>query len=61
MPHKFNVGVSVHYLGAPAASGIYKIIRPLPVERDNRLLYRIKSASEGFERIAEEHDLKRAG
>jgi hypothetical protein len=34
-------------------------VRQLPVERDNRLSYRIKSASESFERIAEEHQLSR--
>jgi hypothetical protein len=29
----------------------------LPVKNDNRLSYRIKSLSENFERIAEEHQL----
>jgi hypothetical protein len=34
-------------------------VRQLPVERDSRLMYRIKSAGESFERIAEEHQLRR--
>jgi hypothetical protein len=62
MPHKFHVGVSVHYEGdrhAPGARGTYKIVRQLPVEGDNKLMYRIKSAAENFERIAEEHQLRR--
>jgi len=29
----------------------------MPVERDNRILYRIKSASETFERTVEEDNL----
>ncbi len=37
--------------------GQYKVVRPLPVENDNRLSYRIKSLAENFERIAEEHQL----
>ena len=62
MPHKFHVGASVHYEGdrhGPGARGICKIVRQLPVERDNKLMYRIKNATENFERIAEEHQLKR--
>ena len=43
----------------PTAKGTYKIVRQLPVERDNRLMYRIKSATETFERTAEEHQLRR--
>jgi hypothetical protein len=60
--HRFSVGANVYYepsFGAPAAPGEYKVVRQLPVERDNRLSYRIKSASESFERIAEEHQLSR--
>ena len=40
MPHKFNVGTSVHYDGGTIQPGVrapYKIVRQLPVERDNRL------------------------
>ena len=43
----------------PAARGTYKVVRQLPVERDNRLVCRIKSAAENFERTAEEHQLSR--
>jgi hypothetical protein len=60
MPHRFSAGANVYYepsFGVPAASGTYKVVRQLPVERDNRLAYRIKSVSETFERIAEEHQL----
>jgi hypothetical protein len=53
----------VHYEGggmSPGARSTYKIVRQLPVESDNRLMYRIKSAAESFERIAEEQQLSRA-
>ena len=63
MPHKFSIGASVHFEGsayAGAARGLYKVTRQLPVERDARILYRIKSAAETFERTAEEHQLSRA-
>ena len=62
MTHKFPVGAEVNYDGGtltPGARAHYKIVRQLPVERDNRLLYRIKSAAESFERTAEEHQLSR--
>lgn len=62
MTHKFNVGTQVFYEGgnlAGGARGHYKITRRLPVEGDNRLLYRIKSPAESFERTAEEHQLRR--
>ncbi len=62
MPHKFNIGSSVYYNGGtltPGARGSYKIVRQLPVEMDNRLSYRIKSAAETFERTAEEHQLSK--
>jgi len=62
MPHKFAVGTSVYFSGGaltPGVRGIYKVVRQLPVEMDNRLLYRIKSAAESFERTAEEHQLSR--
>ena len=42
-----------------AARGAYKVMRVLPVENDARISYRIKSAAETFERIAEEHQLSR--
>jgi hypothetical protein len=41
-----------------AARGQYKIVRLVPIERDNRVVYRIKNAAEVFERTAEEYQLK---
>jgi hypothetical protein len=61
MGHKYSVGQVVYFdsrFGYNAARGQYKIVRLVPVERDNRLVYRIKSAAESFERTAEEHQLK---
>lgn len=63
MSHKFSAGQSVYYASQypnNAAQGPYKIVRRLPIERDNRLSYRIKSPAESFERIAEEHQLTRS-
>lgn len=64
MTHKFSAGQMVYFHprhGISASSGTYKIVRPLPIESDNRLSYRIKSAAENFERIAEEDQLTRGG
>jgi hypothetical protein len=58
--HKFKVGATVQFEGGtltPGARGTYKVLRQLPVERDNRLLYRIRNTAETFERTAEEHQL----
>jgi hypothetical protein len=63
MAHKFSIGATVHYEGgtlAAAAPGVYKVTRQLPVEQDNKILYRIKSQAETFERTAEEHQLRRS-
>jgi hypothetical protein len=63
MNHKYSAGQSVYYSSQfpnNAARGPYKIVRRLPVENDNRLSYRIKSAAETFERIAEEYQLTRS-
>jgi hypothetical protein len=62
MAHKFSVGTSVYFEGGtltPGSRGLYKIVRRLPIEGDNRLCYRIKSAAESFERTAEEFQLSR--
>lgn len=62
MSHRFNVGTQVFFNGgtlAAGARGSYKITRRLPIEQDNRLLYRIKSPAESFERTAEEHQLSK--
>jgi hypothetical protein len=63
MAHKYAVGTQVNYsptFTSGAARGTYTIVRTLPIENDNRIAYRIKSAAETFERIAEEHQLSRA-
>jgi hypothetical protein len=60
--HKFSAGQNVYYdpqFGNNASRGKYKIVRSLPIERDKRLSYRIKSTAESFERIAEEYQLTR--
>ncbi len=60
MTHKFALGSNVYYhptYGVAAARGAYKVLSRLPIETDNRVAYRIKSAAETFERIAEEHQL----
>jgi hypothetical protein len=62
MNHKYSIGQAVYYepsYGIAAARGKYKVVRPLPIENDNKLSYRIKSVAESFERIAEEHQLTR--
>jgi hypothetical protein len=62
MPHKFAIGTAVYYDSgflSDAARGVYKITKQLPVERDNRIAYRIKSPAETFERTAEETQLRR--
>ena len=62
MTHKYSAGQHV-YFSPPfmitAARGKYTIVRPLPIENDNKITYRVKSMAENFERIAEEHQLSR--
>ena len=63
MSYKYSAGQDVYYepqFGNDAARGVYKIVRQLPIERDQRLSYRIKSTAELFERIAHEHQLSRS-
>ena len=63
MSPKYSAGQNVYYepqFGNDAARSVYKIVRQLPIERDQRLSYRIKSTAESFERIAEEHQLSRS-
>jgi hypothetical protein len=62
MTHRFPIGITVFFeSGFPNtnARGAYKIVKQLPVERDNRIIYRIKSSAETFERTAEENQLRR--
>ena len=63
MAHKYSPGQSVYYqaqFGKNSARSPYKIVRRLTIEDSSRPSYRIKSAAESFERIAEEHQLLRA-
>jgi hypothetical protein len=60
--HKFKVGQVVNYspnrMSMSASSRGYEIKRLLPRE-GVELLYRIKSPTETFERVAREQDLSR--
>jgi len=60
LKHKFGIGTSVYFTASnvarPAASGTYQVIRQLPTEGDD-CQYRIKSATEAFERVAKESQL----
>jgi len=61
--HRYTIGQVVYFDGAVqfnAARGQYKIVRLVPIERDNKVVYRIKNAAEAFERTAEEHQLSTA-
>jgi hypothetical protein len=63
MIHKYSVGQLVYFegtFGHDAARGQYKIVGLVPVEKDNKLIYRIKNPAEAFDRTAEEHQLKAA-
>ena len=63
MSHKYSAGQNVYYepqFGNDVARGVFKIVRQQPIERDERLSYRIKSTAKLFERIAEEHQLIRS-
>lgn len=59
--HKFRIGQVVDYKplegnGVPVSSLEYKILRLLPPESGERL-YRIKTITEPYERIARESEL----
>jgi hypothetical protein len=61
--HKFAVGQAVYYspgiFESAAQKGIYRVVRLLPAEgRDNQ--YRLKSESEGTERVVCESQLSAA-
>jgi hypothetical protein len=58
--HKYSIGQAVYFDGVfprDSMRGQYKIVKLLPIEKDNKVVYRIKSPAEAFERIAEEHQL----
>jgi hypothetical protein len=59
--HKFKVGQTVHYVPRPFGRGergdVFKIMQHLP---PGDYQYRIKSANEPFDRVAQESELERA-
>ena len=61
--HKFQIGQSVYFTSRPvgqmAVDSTYQVVRLLPSDGDE-YQYRIKSASEAFERVAKESQLDRA-
>jgi hypothetical protein len=60
LAHKYQVGEAVYFTASnvarPAATGVYEIIRLLPTDGDD-CQYRIKNATEAFERVARESQL----
>ena len=60
--HKFTIGQNVRYTAGPfgrfGASGSFKIVKLLPSDGEEQQ-YRIKSATEAFERVAKESQLDR--
>ena len=61
--HKFKVGQTVNYtptfFRTVNADAIFKITQLLPA-RDDEFQYRIRTASEPYERVAKESQLNRA-
>lgn len=59
----YRLGQKVRFtspvVGRPGASGIYDIVRILPLEREEQH-YRIKNESEAHERVVRESQLERA-
>jgi len=58
--HKFQIGQVVYFtsrpLGHMASDGTYRVVKLLPNDGDDNQ-YRIKSASEAYERVAKESQL----
>ena len=59
MQHQYRTGQTVLLSSRSANTSRtpFKIVRPMPVDNDERLRYQIKSIAEAFTRIAEEHEL----
>jgi hypothetical protein len=60
---KFASGQVVHFTpsfsqDARSATGLYEILRQMPIEGGDETSYRIKSQVSGQERIAREHQLE---
>jgi hypothetical protein len=58
--HKFKIGQLVRYLGRDGALDVYQVTQLLPQAEDDVFQYRIKSVNEPHERVAREHELRRA-
>jgi hypothetical protein len=65
--HKFKIGQLVHYypgkIGRASidlVSGLYQIIKPLPIADDGEPQYEIRSTLEQHDRVAKESELTRA-
>jgi hypothetical protein len=59
MQHRYRSGQTV-FFSSRATNGsrtVFKIVRSMPVDNDDRVRYQIKSSAEAFMRIAEEHEL----
>ena len=60
--HKFAVGQALHFSPGPGedrkSKGRYKVVRQLP-ETGNMLQYRIKSETDGQERVVREDQVER--
>jgi len=61
MAKPYAAGDQVYFRGAFGAGAVssYKVVRALPVENDSAVRYRIKNATENFERVANEDQLSR--
>ncbi len=59
MQHRYRIGQTVllSSRSANASRTTFKIVRPMPIDNDERVRYQIKSVAEAFMRIVEEHDL----
>ena len=62
---KFASGQKVHFTpsfsqDSKSGTGLYEILRQMPIEGGDEASYRIKSQISGQERIAREHQLENA-
>jgi hypothetical protein len=61
--HKYQIGQTVYFTSRPIghmpADGAYRIVKLLPSDGED-YQYRIKSATEAFERVAKESQLDRS-
>jgi hypothetical protein len=60
MTHRYRIGQSVYLaqrFSATSSRALFKIVRLMPIENDDRVRYRIKSQGEAFDRVADEGEL----